>query len=303
MTNNNQAHKGVILKQTREAKGITLETVHEATKIPMDALRAIEEGYNVRILSPFYYKGFIKMYAQYLGIPPESVIDEKEEKRPKPPPEKPAPIRRPLAELKPMPKPDGDWKQKIAFWFSRRRQQQIAIAVGAIVLLFITVKIIGFMARSFRSKPPAVAQKPKAERKPKSKPAEKKQPQRVQEKVAPRVPVAAPAPTVAASPAPPAPSTVKSEPKAPSTEEINLTVRAKRNSWLQVRVDGVVVFQSTLSRGAVEDWTAKDKIEISGKDINDLEFELNGKLISSLGKADRQARRLIVTKDGMAIKR
>src|SRR6267154_120419 len=57
-----------ILKNTREAKGLTLEIVHEATKIPMDALRAIEEGYSVRILSPFYYRGFIKIYAEFLGL-------------------------------------------------------------------------------------------------------------------------------------------------------------------------------------------------------------------------------------------
>src|SRR5450755_3364014 len=60
--------KPSILKNTREAKGLTIEIVHEATKIPMDALRAIEEGYSVRILSPFYYRGFIKIYAEFLGL-------------------------------------------------------------------------------------------------------------------------------------------------------------------------------------------------------------------------------------------
>ena len=70
------AHKGVILKEARESRRISLETVHEATKIPMDALRAIEEGYTVRSLSSFYYKGFIKMYAQYLGVDAREVIEE-----------------------------------------------------------------------------------------------------------------------------------------------------------------------------------------------------------------------------------
>src|SRR6266436_3769056 len=60
--------KPSILKTTRESKGLTLEIVHEATKIPMDALRAIEEGYKVRILSPFYYRGFIKIYSEFLGL-------------------------------------------------------------------------------------------------------------------------------------------------------------------------------------------------------------------------------------------
>src|SRR5271154_3995125 len=67
-TDKNISHKPSILKDTREAKGLTLEIVHEATKIPMDALKAIEEGYSVRILSPFYYRGFIKIYAEFLGL-------------------------------------------------------------------------------------------------------------------------------------------------------------------------------------------------------------------------------------------
>src|SRR5580698_3774537 len=62
------SNKSSILKETREARGLTLEIVHEATKIPMDALKAIEEGYTVRILSPFYYRGFIKIYAEFLGL-------------------------------------------------------------------------------------------------------------------------------------------------------------------------------------------------------------------------------------------
>ena len=60
--------QGTLLKSTREARGISLRVVHEATKIPMDVLRAIEEGYTVRTLAPFYLKGFIKMYAEYLKI-------------------------------------------------------------------------------------------------------------------------------------------------------------------------------------------------------------------------------------------
>ena len=67
-TTDSNNEKSSILKRTREAKGLTLEIVHEATKIPMDSLRAIEEGYSVRILSPFYYRGFIKIYAEFLGL-------------------------------------------------------------------------------------------------------------------------------------------------------------------------------------------------------------------------------------------
>ena len=52
----NLHEKGSLLKKVREAKGISLEVVHEHTKIPLDALRALEEGYTIRTLSPFYQK-------------------------------------------------------------------------------------------------------------------------------------------------------------------------------------------------------------------------------------------------------
>ena len=60
----------IILKETRRSRGIPIEVAHEATKIPLDVLKAIEEGYTVRALaSPFYRRQFIKMYASYLGVP------------------------------------------------------------------------------------------------------------------------------------------------------------------------------------------------------------------------------------------
>ena len=52
---------GELLRSTRETKGLSLEVIHETTKIPLDVLRAIEEGYNVRTLTPFYLKGLFSM--------------------------------------------------------------------------------------------------------------------------------------------------------------------------------------------------------------------------------------------------
>src|SRR3989338_8287361 len=75
---------GVILKTARQEKGLSLESVYEATKIPLDVLRAIEEGYTVHTLSPFYYRGFLKIYAQYLDVDISKVIEDyKSEQLPK----------------------------------------------------------------------------------------------------------------------------------------------------------------------------------------------------------------------------
>src|SRR6185295_12967123 len=67
-TQTQETSPGTFLKQCRQEQGHSLEAVHEATKIPLDVLRGIEEGYKVRTLSPFYYKGFLKLYANYLNV-------------------------------------------------------------------------------------------------------------------------------------------------------------------------------------------------------------------------------------------
>lgn len=59
---------GELLKSTRLKKGFTLEEVEKTTKIRVKFLRALEEGE----LSPFhstpYARGFLKNYAEFLGI-------------------------------------------------------------------------------------------------------------------------------------------------------------------------------------------------------------------------------------------
>jgi len=114
---------GVILKKVRESKGVSLEIVHDATKIPMDALRAIEEGYTIRMLTPFYYKGFLKMYANYLGMDASEVIEDY----------KPEELPRHID-----PNLDGfempPWVEK---FFTQERKQQAIIVAGAILALFL----------------------------------------------------------------------------------------------------------------------------------------------------------------------
>ncbi len=80
-----------------------------------------------------------------------------------------------------------------------------------------------------------------------------------------------------------------------------MTVRATKDSWFQVKADGKTVFQSTLRSGRSESWAAKESLEISGKNINQLEYEVNGRFMGALGRKDRQAKKLVITKDGMTV--
>ncbi len=294
-----QKPKGVVLREAREEKGLDLVTVHEATKIPLDILRAIEEGYTVRTLSPFYLKGFMKMYAQYLGVDISQIVDDyKREELPE--------------------KIDGDIdkqediEEKITTVLPRELQQQLVKGAAVLVALFLVFKMGGCVKRRWLGRKPAQQTDIRTRRikKPEEAPFEKdiKAPAKAASP-AKEVKTAPPKPA-AAQPAPVAPSGTVQTPAAvqPPAEKkpakpVTLTVTVKKKGWLQVKVDGTVVFQSTINEGAKETWEAEKSIELSGKSIQDLDFVLNGKELSPLGRADRNARRLIVTPQGISIKK
>lgn len=70
---------GEILKNTREAKGITIEQVAEATSIRMLYLVAIEnEQFNL-VPGEVYLKGFIRNYANYIGLNGPAMVEKYKE--------------------------------------------------------------------------------------------------------------------------------------------------------------------------------------------------------------------------------
>jgi curved DNA-binding protein CbpA len=84
-----EVYRGKTLRQIRERMGIDLETVAQETRINMKTLEWIE-GEDMEKLPPLVYlKGFLKGYAQSLGLDPLKVVEEYllflEEQRKKPP--------------------------------------------------------------------------------------------------------------------------------------------------------------------------------------------------------------------------
>lgn len=268
--------RGVILKEAREEKRLSLTTVHEATKIPLDVLRAIEEGYSVRTLSPFYLKGFFKIYAAYLGVDVTAVVDE------------PAVGKKPKSKYNTVPKkvPTFDVMDEISKFMTKERKKQLGYIILGLFALFLLSKCVHYMKSRPKSVPKKVvtqSQQPAAEN------------NVVSFAVVEESKVAIPATAPVQEPLKPAMAS------SPVSHKITLTAKAKDKCWLRVVADGAVVFQGTLSLNAVETWKANDKIVISGRNINQLEFELNGKMIGTLGRRDRQAREVVITKDGLTV--
>lgn len=65
---------GEILRQAREANGLTLEQAEEATKIRKYYLRALEED-NFKVLpAQVYAIGFVRRYSNYLGLDENEMV-------------------------------------------------------------------------------------------------------------------------------------------------------------------------------------------------------------------------------------
>jgi len=65
---------GEYLKRERELRQISLEEVAEGTKIAIYRLRAMEAGRWEELPAEVFVKGFIKSYAEFIGLVPEDVM-------------------------------------------------------------------------------------------------------------------------------------------------------------------------------------------------------------------------------------
>ena len=62
------ASVGEMLRAAREKKGLTLEAVNQATRISIRVLKALEQDDLEAFESEIYLKGFVRSYAQHLGV-------------------------------------------------------------------------------------------------------------------------------------------------------------------------------------------------------------------------------------------
>ena len=279
-----------VLKDAREAKGITLEIVHEATKIPMDALKALEQGYSVKILTPFYLRGFIKIYAEFLGLETNEVLKayHLDKAAVKPVVEAPL-VKKPVKESKqsvgtPKQKPtrisqpqtgEGGGFEGFDKIISARNIKGFLVVVGVGIAIFAVLKLTRFVIVKMQAAPKnhqvTAAVKPGKEL--------LKGPKEVKS------------------------AGLKTFKAQSSNQKAELALRANKDSFIQVKVDGKVVFAMVMQKGTVETWSANEEIILSGKDLYDLDMEINGNHIGSLGTIERRAHRVVITKEGLTVKK
>jgi cytoskeleton protein RodZ len=256
---------GERLKKIRLDKGLSIEEVAKKTKVALNILKAIEDDSFIN-LEPVYVKGFIKIYCNFLGVQPADFISELKEPQVtmklSDTEEKATPFLRPLPVKKPLP-----WRMAL-------------MVLAAVGLLFLLIGLWrGVSSKPHKPKPVAVRTIPK----PKAKP------------VAP-----ASKPKAAAKP----PAQDQKIVIGASRDEksgILLGLHAKEDCYVKVSIDGKTVFQTVLFRGRMESWTARDRIDLYLSSAGDVELEVNGSRIPSLGRKGQVLKNIIINKDGLKV--
>ncbi|MEK6726643.1 MAG: RodZ domain-containing protein [Deltaproteobacteria bacterium] len=257
---------GEYLKKEREKKGITLEEASKVTRIRKAYLLSIEDG-DIGIQSPVFIKGFLKSYAEFLGLDSADVIEKYNyilnEKKDQAGVEK-------GFELEPV---------------SNRRRY--LLPAGLVVALIAAIYIL------------TTSENPDAT------PAEVQKTAEVgvlhQEPVIPNTtaPIAVITPSekellkpmtdtaAPASPLPPKPYVqIVQTPEKPEKQH-SLIATARELTWLQVTVDNNDPAEVLLREGESTRWLADSKITIVVGNAGGVDLTYNGKLLESLGPSGK----------------
>lgn len=84
---------------------------------------------------------------------------------------------------------------------------------------------------------------------------------------------------------------------------IRVGIRARENCFIQLKIDERLVFQGVLKKGRFESWQAKEKINLSLGNAVAVDLEVNGKLISNLGRKGQALKNIVITQEGLSIGR
>ena len=252
---------GAILKRCREYHGTSIEEAAESTKIAVHHLMALEADHVKEFANLAYLKGFLRVYAGYLGLNPEDLMRLYERLG--------APAVRPGNERKNGSKESGR-KQRRFPW------QKLALPAVLLLMMIATSAIF-----NHSPSPPPVNPSP--------------QPGVVATPVTPVQPARSSAAVVVA---PHKFETVSSQKQSPKREdavtEKNVTpdssylessrgiiVRLKvvQNGSLAVSIDGAGSQGFDLTSGDVFEWKADRTIALELSNAASVETELNGKLL------------------------
>lgn len=259
---------GAFLRETRESLGLQLQDAARVTRIGKMYLIAMEEDKFEKLPNGAYIKGFLRLYAAYLGLSGDAVVARYEKAI--------SPQLQQVPSVPPTKKIEGIAKVKSA----RRRHWLVP------VLLFALVVVAALLFQEDKDRP-AVSQ---------------------QAAGTTSTPAVAPAPTkpvtvpneglrsqMPAEPLPAADELVAGTEQKP--EGIVLKLRFNQDSWLSMTIDDNVSQHYELKAGDVIEWKAARAFTIELGNAGAVEAEFNGRTLKPFGEAGMPAH-VVLKRDG-----
>lgn len=257
---------GEYLKKEREKKGITLEEASKVTRIRKAYLLSIEDG-DIGMQSPVFIKGFLKSYAEFLGLDSADVIEKYNDI---------------------LNKKEGQVGVEKGFELEPVRTRSKHLIPAVLVLALVTVIYI----QTTSEKPdttPAQVQKTSEVDVPEQKPV-------LSNTTDYQTPLAMittsqtqilkPIITDIATPPPKPPVPAVQTPEKPEKQH-SLIATARELTWLQVTVDNNDPAEVLLKEGESARWFADSKITVVVGNAGGVDLTYNGKLLESLGPSGK----------------
>jgi cytoskeleton protein RodZ len=269
---------GDTLREARVARGVSLSEAERDTKIRAKYLSALEDDNLTMLPGPVYARGFLRNYAQYLGIDPDEAMEMFDQQI--------QPTRTKIRAARGEPpqkrgKDNKGYPEKINIQplspqpvdtRLRYGSSYIAVSLLALPLLLVFYLIYSIWGVNRNTTLPIPTPIP---------------PTLTPLSIPSQIPAAGGngafnTPTVAvAQPPAPLPPTqtpvpvVQQTPTAPRTD-VTVKVTTTSDAWLQVTVDGAVQYSGTLPSGSSKQWTGKKTVRIRTGRADAVKVNVNG---------------------------
>ncbi|MBQ6297705.1 MAG: helix-turn-helix domain-containing protein [Selenomonadaceae bacterium] len=253
---------GYTLRQERERQNLSISDIEQGTSIRALYIEAIENGEYDKLPGTVYTKGFIKNYANFLGMDADAAAKEFANDIAELSAEAEAEAVKIAAENSPEPekkvesKPVKPEKQSIGYSIQDdNRSSSNKLIVAAVILI---AAIAGGLWSWLSSSEGDVATV--------------NPPVKQEQTVQPEPQPAEPTPIANANPVPP-----------PKTDGVAVQARFNDRCWILVTVDGAVVQEGVIDGGQTLSWEGKDNITFRLGNAGAVEFFQDGKSLGVLG--------------------
>ena len=248
------ATPGEVLRAARLRRRISLAEAEQATRIRLQYLQALEDDDPSALPAGVYSRGFIRNYAIYLGVPPDTVLDTARDRR-----WRDGRDRR--ASLRPTARPVS-FRVPRATWLFASVAVAVALAMGTLAWLGLTAPPEERGASGAQGAPAGAATPTTLVQLPQLPPAA----------TATGAPTSVPAAQPTATP-------------AASGRTVDVELRTTDRSWVRATVDGKMVLEETLSAGQTVRWSGQQSVALRVGNAGGVEVVVNGQRVGTLGAA------------------